>query len=286
MEARDEIRQFLTTRRAKLTPQEAGLPASSGNRRVDGLRRNEVAMLAGVSVEYYARMERGNLSGVSEIVLDAVARALHMDEAEHQHLHDLARTANRPARAPRRRPAQGVRPGVRRMLETITDGAAFIRNSRLDLLATNPLARALYSPVFDNPANRANVARFRFLDPNAAAFCPTGDKSASIMVNLLRTEAGQNPRDAELTELIGELRARSPEFRRRWAAHDVHLHYTGTTLFHHPVVGDLALAYEAMPLPADPGLTLTTYSAEPGTPAHNGLKLLADWAATRATGGA
>ena len=280
MDNRSEIRQFLATRRAKITPQEAGLPAFGGNRRVRGLRREEVALLAGVSVEYYARLERGALGGVSESVLEAVARALRLDEAEHAHLFDLARAANATARAPRRRRAQQVRPAVKRLLDSMTDAPAFVRNGRLDVLAINRLGRALYAPVFENPANRSNLARFCFLDPSSTAFYPNRDDSAATTVNLLRTEAGRDPYNRELTELVGELSTRSEEFRTRWAAHDVRLHYTGTKHFHHPAVGDLALDFEAMPLPADPGLTLTAYSADVGTPAQDALTLLATWAAT------
>ncbi len=285
MDTRDEIRQFLASRRAKITPQEAGLPAYGGNRRVKGLRRHEVAMLAGVSVEYYAKLERGNLAGASDSVLEAVARALHLDEAERAHLRDLARAANqRSGQAPRRRTARKVRPGVLRLLETITDAPAFVRNGRLDLLAVNDLGRALYAPVFENPANRSNLARFRFLDGAASEFYPDWEDSASVTVNLLRTEAGRDPYNPELTELIGELSTRSQEFRTRWAAHDVRLHHTGTKHFRHRVVGELALAFEAMPLPADSGLTLTAFHAEPGSASHDRLRLLASWAASERTG--
>jgi transcriptional regulator with XRE-family HTH domain len=285
MDTRDQIRQFLTSRRAKITPQEAGLPAYGANRRVKGLRRQEVAMLADVSVEYYAKLERGNLAGVSDSVLEAISRALHLDEAERAHLFDLAKTAHRHgSRQPRRKTAKPqVRPGVLRLLGTITDGPAFVRNGRLDLLAVNDLGRALYSPVFANPANRDNLARFRFLDPASNDFYPDSEDSASVTTNLLRTEAGRDPYNSELTELIGELSTRSQDFRTLWATHDVRLHHTGAKRFHHPVVGELTLAFEAMPLPADPGLTLTAYHAEPGTPSHDGLKLLASWAATEKT---
>jgi len=287
MDNREEIRQFLTTRRAKITPQQAGLAAYGGNRRVKGLRRHEVAMLAGVSVEYYAKVERGNLAGVSESVLDALARALQLDEAERAHLLDLAKTANRTARPvpARRGTARQVRPGVLRLLETMTDAPAFVRNGRLDLLAVNPFGRALYKPVFDTPANRGNLARFCFFDPAADEYYPDWEDSASTTVNLLRTEAGRDPYNPDLTELIGELSTRSQEFRTRWAQHDVRLHYTGTKRFHHPAVGELILAFEAMPLPADPGLTLTAYHAEPGTPTHDALRLLASWSATDETAG-
>jgi hypothetical protein len=282
---RDEIRQFLTTRRARLTPQQAGLPAYGTNRRVKGLRREEVAMLAGVSVEYYARLERGNLSGASESVLESVARALHFDDAERAHLHDLARTANsgeeRRGTSPRRWAGrQAVRPGLLGLLRAMTDAPAFVRNGRLDILAANELGRALYAPLFQNPANRENLARFCFLDARAWEFYPDWAHSANTTANLLRTEAGRDPFSQELTELIGELSTRSTEFRGRWAAHDVRLHYTGVKQFHHPEVGGLVLGFEAMPLPADPGLTLTSYHAEHGTAAHDGLRLLASWGAT------
>jgi transcriptional regulator with XRE-family HTH domain len=278
---RSEIRQFLATRRAKITPQQAGLPAYGGNRRVAGLRREEVAMLAGVSVEYYARLERGNLSGASEGVLEALARALHLDEAEREHLFDLARAANTTARIPpRRRAVQQVRPAIQRILDAMSDAPAFIRNGRLDILTANRLGYALYAPVFANPARPANLARFRFLDPLSTGFYPDWDDSANTTVALLRTEAGRDPYDRALSDLVGELSTRSDEFRVRWAAHNVRLHHTGVKRFHHPVVGDLSLAFEAMPLPADPGLTLTAYSAEPGSASHDGLRLLASWAAT------
>jgi transcriptional regulator with XRE-family HTH domain len=278
---RSEIRQFLATRRAKITPQQAGLPAYGGNRRVAGLRREEVAMLAGVSVEYYARLERGNLSGASEGVLEALARALHLDEAEREHLFDLARAANTTARTPpRRRAVQQVRPAIQRILDAMSDAPAFIRNGRLDILTANRLGYALYAPVFANPARPANLARFRFLDPLSTGFYPDWDDSANTTVALLRTEAGRDPYDRALSDLVGELSMRSDEFRVRWAAHNVRLHHTGVKRFHHPVVGDLSLAFEAMPLPADPGLTLTAYSAEPGSASHDGLRLLASWAAT------
>jgi transcriptional regulator with XRE-family HTH domain len=280
MDNRSEVREFLASRRAKITPQRAGLPAYSSNRRVPGLRREEVAMLAGVSAEYYARLERGNLSGVSESVLEALARALQLDEAERAHLFDLARAAN-PAPRARRRPAtQRIRPGIQHLLDSMTDVAAYVRNGRLDIVAANQLGRALYAPVFEDPARPVNLARFRFFNPRARDFYPDWDESAHTTVALLRTEAGRDPYDRALTDLIGELATRSEEFRTLWAAHNVRLHHTGVKNFHHPAIGGITLPFEAMPLPADPGLTLTAFSAEPGTPAHDTLSLLASWAAT------
>jgi transcriptional regulator with XRE-family HTH domain len=280
MDTQGDVREFLASRRARITPEQAGLPNFGGIRRVAGLRRVEVAMLAGVSPDYYTRLERGNLSGVSDSVLDAIARALQLDDAERSHLYDLARTANTSPRARRRPAGQQIRPGVQSLLHAMTDAPAFVRNGRLDILAVNPLGRALYSPAFASGTQPVNLARFCFLDPAADQFYPDWNASADITVNLLRTEAGRDPYNKALTDLVGELVTRSDDFRTRWAAHNVRLHHTGVKHFQHPVVGRLDLAFEAMPLPADPGLTLTAYSAEAGTPAHEALRLLASWAAT------
>ncbi|GAA2564768.1 helix-turn-helix transcriptional regulator [Winogradskya consettensis] len=279
MDNRDDIREFLTSRRARITPEQAGLPDFGGSRRVAGLRRAEVAMIAGVSPDYYTRLERGNLAGVSDSVLDALCRALRLDEAERSHLYDLARAAGSTART-RRRPAKPhVRPGTQHLLDAMTDAPAFVRNGRLDILAANRLAEALYSPAFDTAGRPVNLARFCFLDARAEQFYPGWNDAANTTVALLRTEAGRDPYDKALTDLVGELATRSDDFRIRWAAHDVRLHHTGTKHFQHPLVGSLELGFEAMPMPADPGLTLTAYSAEPGSPASNALRLLASWAA-------
>lgn len=279
MDNRSEVREFLTSRRANITPQQAGLPAT-GNRRVKGLRREEVAMLAGVSAEYYARMERGTLSGTSEAVLDALARALQFDDAERAHLMDLARTAGTTRRPARRRTSQPIRPGLRHLLDAMTDAPAFIRNGRLDILATNRLGKALYWPVFQDLARPVNLARYQFLNPGAAEYMTELDAQRASTAALLRTEAGRDPYNRALSDLIGELSTRSEAFRALWAAHNVRLHHTGLKRFHHPAVGDLTLAFEALPIPNDPGLTLTALSAEPGTPAHDALNLLATWYAT------
>ena len=225
------------------------------------------------------------ISGVSDEVLGAVARALQLDEAERLHLFDLARAA-KPSRSPRRRTSPTVRPSVLRILESMTCTPAFVRNGRLDVLAINPLGRALYSPVFEDPARPANLARFCFLDPVSRDFYPGWDDVAHSTVALLRTEAGRDPYNRELTDLVGELATRSEQFRGRWAEHDVRLHQTGTKHFRHPVVGLLDVAFDAMPLPAreEQHLTLTCYTAEPGSPSEDALKLLASWAATPSPG--
>jgi transcriptional regulator with XRE-family HTH domain len=279
MDNRSEVREFLTSRRARVTPQQAGL-TTHGARRVPGLRRGEVAQLAGVSVEYYTKLERGDLSGASEGVLDAVARALRLDDAERAHLFDLARAANASPNLRRRRQAPPrVRPGVQRVLDALM-APAWVRNGRSDILATNLLGRALYAPVFSDPVRPANTARFLFLDPRGPEFYRDWDRTAGDMVAVLRTEAGRNPYDKGLTDLIGELSTRSEDFRTRWAAHDVRSHQTGAKRLHHPVVGDLDLTYEAMELTADPGLTLIVYTARPDTSSTDALTLLASWAVT------
>ncbi len=278
---RADVRDFLVTRRAKITPEQAGLQFYGMNRRVPGLRREEVAMLAGVSADYYTRLEKGNLSGVSDSVLEAVAGALQLDEAERLHLLNLARAANTsPARATARRTPQQIRPAIRHILDGMTDTPAFVRNGRLDIVAANALGQALYSPAFASPARPVNLARFRFLDPAARDFYPDFADSAHTTVALLRTEAGRDPFNKDLTDLIGELSTRSQEFRALWAAHNVRLHRSGLKHFRHPVVGRIDLMFEAMALEADEGLTLTAYTAEPATPAHDAVKLLASWAAT------
>ena len=280
MDSRNEIRDFLISRRARITPEQAGLPVYGGNRRVSGLRREEVAMLAGVSVDYYIRMERGNARGVSDSVLENLARALHLDEAERAHLYDLARAANNGARAPRRPAKQQVRPAVQRLLDAMTMAPVYVRNGRMDVLAANRLGRALFAPLFGSPAKPTNLARFIFLDPAAPEFYQEWDRLASDTVALLRADAGRNPTDRLLSDLIGELSTRSDIFRVRWADHNVRQHRSGIKHFHHPVVGDISLAYESLELVADPGLVLNGYSAEPGTASEDALNLLASWAAT------
>ncbi|GAA2214502.1 helix-turn-helix transcriptional regulator [Nonomuraea monospora] len=279
MDNRSEVREFLTSRRARITPAQAGLPVA-GRRRVPGLRRSEVAAVAGMSVEYYAKLERGHLGGVSAGVLDALARALHLDDAERAHLLRLAREADGSnAVLRRRRPKQPVaRPGLQWMLDSITTAPAIVGNNRSDLLAANHLGRALYCDVYTDPARPPNFARFTFLDGAARRFYPDWDLAADMTVANLRTAAGKDPHDKALHDLVGELSTRSDDFRRRWAAHDVRTHGAGVKHFHHHAVGGLALTYESMDLRADPDLSMTIYAAEPGSPSEDALRLLASWA--------
>ncbi|MFE7674895.1 helix-turn-helix transcriptional regulator [Streptomyces albidoflavus] len=287
MDNRAEVREFLTSRRSRITPERAGLPAGP-RRRVPGLRRSEVAALADVSVEYYAKLERGHLGGVSPAVLEAVARALQLDDAEREHLLNLARAADGSdaLARPRRRTTRQWTPhrSLQWTLDAVTGGPAFVRNGRMDVLAANPLARAFYADVYADPHNQANLARFNFLDPASRRFYPDWDLAADVAVAILRTEAGRNPHDKELHDLVGELSTRSDAFRTRWGAHNVRHHGTGTKRFHHAAVGALTLAYEGLEMATEPGLTLTVYTAEPGSPSDEGLRLLASWAAGQETG--
>ncbi|MCW6011066.1 helix-turn-helix transcriptional regulator [Micromonospora sp. CPCC 205371] len=282
MNNRAEVREFLTSRRAKISPERAGIP-SAGQRRVPGLRRSEVAALAGMSVEYYAKLERGALAGVSAGVLDAIARALQLDDAERAHLLRLAREADgtNAILRPRRRQKHGtVRPSLQWSLDTITTAPAIVVNGRADLVAANHLGRAMYCDVYSDPARPPNFARFTFLDSAAHRFYPDWDLVADMTVANLRTSAGKDPHDKDLQDLVGELSTRSDDFRRRWGAHNVRIHGTGVKQFRHHIVGDLTLAYESMDLRAEPDLTMTIYAAEPGSPTEDALRLLASWAAS------
>jgi transcriptional regulator with XRE-family HTH domain len=277
---RNEIRDFLTSRRAKITPKQAGLPAYGGRRRVSGLRREEVALLAGVSVDYYTRLERGDLKGVSDSVLDAIASALHLDEPERAHLNNLAQVANSTQRVRRRPPQEGLRPTIQRILDAMTGAPAYVRNGRRDILAANRLGYALYSELYLDPTRPVNVARFVFLNPRAHTFFIDWPTAANDIAAALRAEAGKNPYDRGLSDLVGELSTRSEEFATRWAAQNVRFHRSGLKDVHHPIVGDLHLSFEVMDLPADPGLSLIVYGAEPSSASQDALQLLASWTAT------
>jgi transcriptional regulator with XRE-family HTH domain len=284
MDNRAEAREFLTSRRARVTPAQVGLP-DGRNRRVAGLRRSEVATLAGVSVEYYTRLEQGALSGASLEILDSIAKALRLDDAERAHLFDLAHAASPVARPPRRQDPQTWRPhpSLQWLLDGITVGPAFVRNGRLDLLAVNRLARAFYKDAYD-VAGHPSLARFTFLDQRSRSLHTEWETAADVVVSILRTETGRDPRDEELQRLISELCTRSDDFLRLWNAHNVRHHGTGSKRFRHPVVGELTVAYEGLEMTSEPGLTLTVYTAEPGSPSEEALRLLGNWAATEYPG--
>lgn len=278
VDAKTEIREFLTSRRGKTTPEQAGITAY-GQRRVPGLRRSEVASLAGVSVEYYTRIERGNLAGVSDSVLDALADALRLDDAERAHLYDLARSSQPDASTRRRGAKAQIRPEVQWLLNSITGAAAFVSNGSHDILAANALGEAVWSPLFAKLDRPVNSARYLFLDPAARDMYPDWDRIATETVAIMRHTAAVDPRDRRLSELVGELSMQSQEFRTRWASHDVRFHNSGTKTMLHPVVGELTLHFQRFDI-TDRGLTMFTYTAEPGTRSAQGLNLLASWAAT------
>ncbi|MFF1831241.1 helix-turn-helix transcriptional regulator [Paenarthrobacter sp. NPDC058040] len=282
---RADIKEFLATRRAKIKPEEVGLPAGA-RRRVPGLRREEVAVLAGVSPDWYARLEKGNITGVSEEVLASVARALNLGTEETRYLFELASAAkpNR-RRALRPKDTGEVAPRVQWMLDSMGMSAAFVRNGRLDVLASNALARALHAPMFASETTaahgHASFARFHFLDPAARDFFIDWEGGAAATAALLRAEAGREPNDRSLRDLVGELSTLSPEFRKLWASHDIRFVHDGVKRLQHPVVGYLELTYQSLELPSLHGapLGLNVYTAEPGTVHEEHLKLLTSWAA-------
>ena len=266
------------SRRARVKPSDVGMGGYDPRRRVTGLRREEVASLAAVSIDYYVRLERGNLKGVSEGILEAVGRALRLTPDERRHLFNLARLANSPHNGHRTQHSQNVRPPVQMLLNSFA-GPAWVRNDRMDLLTANQLGTALYAPIFEGAIAAPNKARFVFLDPTAREFYPDWFEVAQSNVAVLRAAAGRNPYDKQLSDLIGELSTRSDEFRSLWADHDVLTYQTGAAKISHPVVGDVDLFWEALDLVADNGLTIIAYGAEPGSVSAERLQLLAAWTA-------
>ena len=283
MDSHNDIREFLVSRRAKLSPEQAGLPNFGGRRRVEGLRREEVALLAGMSAQYYTRLERGTATGVSEGVIDGVSRALQLDEAERSHLYDLVRAANAGAH-PRTRSTTKTQltAGMQQTIDAMSSVPVFIQNGRLDAIATNRLGHALFSVMFDDTRPPMNAARFMFLNPKAQDFYRDWESNARQIVAILRAEAGRSPYDRQLSDLVGELSTRSDFFRKLWGSHDVREHRSGIKSVHHPVVGDLDLTYQGMDLASDRGLQMLVFSAEPGSASHDGLQLLSNWAASEA----
>ncbi|TCK25772.1 helix-turn-helix domain-containing protein [Pseudonocardia endophytica] len=277
MDTAKDVKDFLTTRRAKITPEMAGLPPG-GRRRVPGLRREEVALLAGVSAEYYVQIERGQVSGVSDEVLQAVAGVLQLDDVETTHLFDLCRAASsRRGRARGGTQASRVPEYVQALMDAMVTAPAIVQNGRLDILGANALGRAIYAPVLEAPS--ANIARFVFLDERAPDTFPAWETTADDAVALLRMEAARTPHSRAVASLVGALSTRSDQFARRWANHDVRAHRRGTKRFGHPVVGELTLRFEGLEITSAPGLVLVGYTAEPASPSEEALRLLSSWAA-------
>ena len=274
---KDEIREFLTSRRANITPEQVGIPTGSRERRVPGLRREEVAILAEVSAGYYIKLERGKVTSASDSVLDGIAHALQLTDAERAHLFDLFRPNAGTAR-PGRQMREGLRESLQRMLDSMTVPAVAY-NARQDLVGANLLGRAMFAPLFES--DRPNFARFTFLDPRAKRFYGDWDLACSLNAAMLRYAVGREPLANELTALVGELSTLSPTFRTHWAAQDVHEHRTGRKLFHHPEVGDLEADYDVLEIPGEPGLSITSYTAPPESATAEKFTLLASWAASQ-----
>lgn len=280
MDTREEINDFLTSRRANVAPADVGLPGGSDNRRVPGLRREEVAVLSNISVDYYTRIERGDATGVSESVLDAICAALTLSQSETQHLFDLMRAAN--ATTPRKHTPtpDEVRPGVTRMVDALVHTPGFVLNRRLDVLHANPLGRALYAPMYADPVRPVNMARFTFLERSARDFWVDWEPFARGIVAVLRIAAGARPHDRDLSDLVGELTTRSDDFAAMWATHDVWQHQAASVGIRHPEAGLLELDKEVMTVEGDAGQMVSTYTAPPDTDAHERLALLASLALT------
>jgi len=283
MDRRTELAEFLRSRRARISPDTAGVAPYHGRRRVEGLRREEVAQLAGVSVDYYVRLEQGRTANVSEAVLDAVARALELDAQERAHLRRLTS----PTRGVRRQASpQRVRPQVRHLLDAMTDAAAYVVGRRTDVLAWNRLGAALIADFDTLPERQRNFARLMFGEETTAqVLFVDWPAKARDLVAFLHVDAGRHPDDPALAELVGELSVHSGLFRRLWADHPVHDKGHTTATLQHPVVGTIELAYEALRLPHDPEQMLVTYSAPPNSDAAAALRLLASWRADPAAGG-
>ncbi|WP_055508978.1 helix-turn-helix transcriptional regulator [Nonomuraea pusilla] len=280
MDRSSELAGFLRSRRARITPDLAGLPEDGRARRVPGLRREEVARLAGVSTEYYTRLEQGRVGTPSPEVVEAVARALNLDPAEREHLTDLL---VRPTSA-RRAPAapQRVRPGLHLMLQTLEHVPAFVVGRRTDVLAANHLAREVLTDFDALPVPQRNLARYYLLDPGARDRVGDWARIAAETVAILRLEAGRHPHDRRLADLVGELTLRSPEFSTWWNDHRVLRRTHGTKHYRHPVVGDLHFAYESFQPPGDPDQLLCVYNPEPGSATAEALRLLSSWTASGA----
>uniref|UniRef100_A0AAU2VLN5 Helix-turn-helix transcriptional regulator n=1 Tax=Streptomyces sp. NBC_00008 TaxID=2903610 RepID=A0AAU2VLN5_9ACTN len=276
MDQRAELSEFLRIRRARLKPEDVGLPHVGRARRVPGLRREELAQLAGVSVAYYTRLEQGNSGNVSGEVLDAIARALRLSDTEHAHLTHLANPKTKKKRAAAARP-QRLRAELQYLIDAMDSVPAYVVGRRMEILASNRMARALLGDETTLPPEERNMARIVFLDPNSRELYVDWECKAVELVSALRLCAGCWPDDPLLSALVGELSVKSEEFRTLWAAHTVQEKGYGTKRLHHPLVGDLTLSYETLKLPADQDMSLVTFHAAPGSPSEESMRLLGSW---------
>jgi transcriptional regulator with XRE-family HTH domain len=269
-----ELGRFLRARRARVTPEDVGLAAGSGVRRTPGLRREELATLAGISIDYYTRLERGRETRPSPSVVDALARAMRLGEEEHEHLRSLATLAARSAPEPAAAPSRAVRPGVKLLLENLRPGPAYVVSRSNDILATNPAGLRLLAGIEEWPAKQRNIARYVFLHPAARDLFEDWNNQVRGCVARLRALAGTDPDAPDLAQLVGELLLKSPDFARLWERYDVKGRTQGRKTFHHPEVGDLTLGYQSLLLEGTPGHRLVAYYAEPATPEHDAVALL------------
>lgn len=267
-----DLGTFLQSRRAHVPPESVGL-IIGGRRRVAGLRREELAQLAGVSVDYYTRLEQGRATQPSEQVLDALSRALQLDDAACEHLYRLARQRNRRPQ-PTVYPAT-VRPQLRQILDTMSDYPAMILNHRIDVLAYNPMAALLYCDLDRVPVGDRNLARMIFLDADRFDLYADRPSCTAETVAHLRHAAGEFPDDPELAALIGELSIGSRRFSELWAAAEVSVRGHGPLRFHHPTVGLITLHQERFTLPDGSGQELITLAPEPDSIDEDSLRLLA-----------
>ncbi|MHC3468651.1 helix-turn-helix transcriptional regulator [Streptomyces sp. 7R007] len=275
MHAPSELGDFLKSRRAALRPQDVGLPPQPGHRRVPGLRREELATLAGVSITHYTRLEQGRAHSVSDSVLDALARTLRLTEDETTHLKSLAR----PAPRPRPTPAPQVSASARQLLAAMTDVPALVLDRRGDVLAWNRLGHALLAGHLDpgapdTPATRPNLIRMLFLDERYRSLYADRKEEALLAVASLRLVAGRHPDDRRVAELVGQLSVQSAEFAALWARHPVRTCTSGVKRLRHPLVGAMDLGFENLCLPGSSGQRMIAYTAEPGTPCEAALRLL------------
>jgi transcriptional regulator with XRE-family HTH domain len=277
MDRREELTEFLKSRRARVQPEDLGLKVYGARRRVPGLRREELAQAAGVSADYYVRLEQGRTDNVSQEILDAVADVLSLSEDERKHLALLAKPARRKVK--RRTTTQRIRPGLQALLDSMTDVPAFVLGRRMDVLGWNRLAAALIADFGSLEPKDRNIPRLVFLDPATRDFYPDWDAVADETVGYLRTYAGRYPDDPELAELVGELSIHSPEFRQHWARHDVKDKTFGTKAQYHHLVGEIIVQYETLQPPGEPDQLMVTYTVEPGSTSEQNLRLLASWTA-------
>ncbi|WP_322748556.1 MULTISPECIES: helix-turn-helix transcriptional regulator [unclassified Frankia] len=275
-----ELGKFLRARRAEISPRTVGLPASGERRRVAGLRREEVAVLAAISTDYYTRLEQGRITP-STSVLAALVRVLRLNDDQRDYLYELA-GRDRELHRPRPQPQPQVQPHLRAVMDELTVTPGMILGRYLDILAWNPMAAALFSVDYTKiPDRRRNYIRQLFTDPTMRTLYADWENSARGAVAVLRRRAAARPDDPSLTALVGELSVQNEQFRQWWADGEVAPLTGGIKVFNHPIVGELTLDWDALSCGPDTGQQLIIWIAESGSRTEEGLRLLSSWAATQ-----